>query len=190
MSTFELFLIAVGLAMDAFAVSVCKGLSMKKINVQHTLVIAIFFGTFQAIMPLIGWFAGIRYEKYIEGIDHWVAFVLLVLIGAKMLYEALKSDDASEATSFCEERLRIKELFFLAVATSIDALAVGITFSLLPDTNITNAILIIGVITFFLSLTGVWVGNKFGSKYKSRAEIAGGFILIAIGFKILLESLF
>ncbi|NCB42411.1 MAG: manganese efflux pump [Clostridia bacterium] len=190
MSTIEVILTAIGLSMDAFAVSVCKGLGMRKINYKSAFVIAVFFGTFQAIMPLIGWFAGTRYEKYIEGVDHWVAFSLLVLIGGKMFYEAMKKEDIHEAASVCEESLNIKELFFLAVATSIDALAVGITFSLLPNTNMFHAIIIIGTITFCLSLTGIFTGNKFGAKYKSRAEIAGGFILIGIGFKILLESLF
>jgi len=174
--------------MDAFAVSVCKGLGMNKVSYKCAIVIAAFFGIFQAGMPLLGWLAGTRYEQYIEGIDHWVAFSLLVLIGGKMLYEAVKKEDIHETTLAHEESLNIKELFFLAVATSIDALAVGITFSLLPNTNIFHAVIIIGTVTFFLSLAGIFAGNKFGSKYKSRAEIAGGFILIGIGFKILLES--
>lgn len=190
MNTIEIILIAIGLSMDAFAVSVCKGLGMKRINYKDAFIIAAFFGTFQAIMPLIGWFAGTRYEKYIEGVDHWVAFSLLALIGGKMLYEAMKKEESHGAAFICEEKLNFKELFFLAIATSIDALAVGITFSLLPNTNIFHAVIVIGVITFFLSLAGIFTGNKFGAKYKSRAEIAGGFILIAIGFKILLESIY
>lgn len=190
MNTFEIILIAIGLAMDAFAVSICKGLSMKKINYRHAFIIALFFGVFQAVMPLIGWFAGSRYEKYINGVDHWVAFALLAIIGGHMLYEAIKSKDELEVPCVYQDRLNIKELFFLAVATSIDALAVGITFSLIPDTNITNAVLLIGLITFFLSAGGIVIGNTFGTKYKSRAEIAGGLILIMIGLKIVLESLF
>lgn len=190
MQTFEIVLIAIGLAMDAFAVSICKGLSMQKINYRHAFVIAAFFGAFQAIMPLIGWFAGNRYEKYITGVDHWVAFALLAIIGGHMLYEAMKDKTEPEAPCAYEEKLHIKELFILAIATSIDALAVGITLGLLPDTNIVNAVVLIGLITFFLSAAGIVIGNIFGTKYKSRAEIAGGFILIGIGLKILLESLF
>ncbi|MBE5817199.1 MAG: manganese efflux pump [Clostridiales bacterium] len=186
MSFTELLLIAVGLSMDAFAVALCRGLNMIKINYRHALVIALFFGGFQALMPLAGWLIGSQFSKYITSFDHWVAFVLLAFIGAKMIYEAFneKHDDVS-----CEGGLNLKELFIMAVATSIDALAVGITFAMIPDTNIFVSIGVIGSITFALSLIGVIIGNKFGSKYEKKAQIAGGIILILIGLKILLEHL-
>lgn len=183
----ELFLIGVGLSMDAFAVSVCKGLNMRgKVNFKHAGIIALFFGGFQALMPLIGYFLGIGFEKYITKIDHWIAFVLLGFIGGKMVIEAIKEWNAEEKQE--EDRLEIKELLILAVATSIDALAVGITFAFL-SVNIWSAISIIGVTTFILSLIGVVIGNKFGSKYKSKAELVGGLILVLMGAKILLEHL-
>lgn len=183
----ELFLIGVGLSMDAFAVSVCKGLNMRgKVNFKHAGIIALFFGGFQALMPLIGYFLGIGFEKYITKIDHWIAFVLLGFIGGKMVIEAIKEWNAEDKQE--EDKLDIKELFILAVATSIDALAVGITFAFL-NVNIWSAISIIGVTTFILSLIGVVIGNKFGSKYKSKAELAGGIILVLMGVKILLEHL-
>lgn len=183
----ELFLIGVGLSMDAFAVSVCKGLNMRgKVNFKHAGIIALFFGGFQALMPLIGYFLGIGFEKYITKIDHWIAFVLLGFIGGKMVIEAIKEWNAEDKQE--EDKLDIKELFILAVATSIDALAVGITFAFL-NVNIWSAISIIGVTTFVLSLIGVVIGNKFGSKYKSKAELAGGIILMLMGAKILLEHL-
>lgn len=183
----ELLLIGVGLSMDAFAVSVCKGLNMRgKVNFKHAGVIALFFGGFQALMPLIGYFLGIGFEKYITKIDHWIAFVLLGFIGGKMVIEAIKEWNAEDKQE--EDKLDIKELFILAVATSIDALAVGITFAFL-SVNIWSAISIIGVTTFILSLIGVVIGNKFGSKYKSKAELVGGIILVLMGIKILLEHL-
>lgn len=183
----ELFLIGVGLSMDAFAVSVCKGLNMRgKVNFKHAGVIALFFGGFQALMPLIGYFLGIGFEKYITKIDHWIAFLLLGFIGGKMVIEAIKEWNAEDKQE--EDKLVIKELFILAVATSIDALAVGITFAFL-SVNIWSAISIIGVTTFILSLIGVVIGNKFGSKYKSKAELVGGIILVLMGIKILLEHL-
>ncbi|MGN0599998.1 MAG: manganese efflux pump MntP family protein [Oscillospiraceae bacterium] len=183
----ELFLIGVGLSMDAFAVSVCKGLNMRgKVNFKHAGVIALFFGGFQALMPLIGYFLGIGFEKYITKIDHWIAFVLLGFIGGKMVIEAIKEWNAEDKQE--EDRLDIKELLVLAVATSIDALAVGITFAFL-SVNIWSAISIIGVTTFILSMIGVVIGNKFGSKYKSKAELVGGLILVLMGAKILLEHL-
>lgn len=183
----ELFLIGVGLSMDAFAVSVCKGLNMRgKINFKHAGVIALFFGGFQALMPLIGYFLGIGFEKYITKIDHWIAFLLLGFIGGKMVVEAIKEWNAEDKQE--EDKLEIKELLVLAVATSIDALAVGITFAFL-NVNIWSAISIIGVTTFVLSIIGVVIGNKFGSKYKSKAELAGGIILVLMGIKILLEHL-
>ncbi len=183
----ELFLIGVGLSMDAFAVAICKGLNMReKVNFKHAGIIALFFGGFQAIMPLIGYFLGIGFEKYITRIDHWIAFILLCFIGGKMIVEAIK--EWNEVDKQEEDRLDIKELFVLAVATSIDALAVGITFAFL-NVNIWSAISIIGTTTFVLSIIGVVIGNKFGSKYKSKAELVGGIILVLIGAKILLEHL-
>lgn len=185
----ELFLLAVGLSMDAFAVSICKGLKMRKINYSHACIIGAFFGGFQALMPLIGWLLGKQFEKYITSIDHWIAFVLLGIIGGKMVYEALKGEDDNEEKDGKEnDVLDIKELFILAVATSIDALAVGITFAFLR-VSILPSILTIGITTFVLSVIGVAIGNRFGAKYKSKAEVAGGIILILIGLKILLEGL-
>ena len=186
MSLWELVLIAVGLSMDAFAVAVCKGLSMKKPNYGQGALIALFFGAFQALMPLIGWALGMRFIKYISAYDHWTAFALLALIGGKMMIEASKKTD-EEPESF--DKLNIRELFLLAAATSIDALAVGVTFALLPDTDIWASVSLIGAITFLLSFAGVVIGNRFGSKYKNRAELFGGLILVAIGLKILIEHL-
>ncbi|MGN0527536.1 MAG: manganese efflux pump MntP family protein [Eubacterium sp.] len=180
----EIFLIAVGLSMDAFAVSICKGLKMQnKINGGQTALIALFFGGFQALMPVIGWFLGSSFKKYIENFDHWVAFVLLAFIGGKMIYDSFHDDDDNEDKPFS-----IKELFLLAIATSIDALAVGITFAIIK-TNIWTAVALIGVTTFVLSAVGVFIGHKFGAKYKNKAELAGGIILVLIGVKILLEHL-
>lgn len=186
MSFLELFLIAVGLSADAFSVSVCKGLNMRKLNLKHAYVIALFFGVFQAVMPLLGYLLGTGFSEYIEKYDHWIAFVLLAFIGGKMALEAIREKDgeAEEKT----DTLSIGELTILAVATSIDALAVGITFAFLK-VNILPSVLLIGVTTFALSLGGVLLGNRFGAKYKSKAEIAGGVILILIGLKILLEHL-
>ena len=190
MGFLEMFFIGAGLSMDAFAVAVCKGLNMRKINYSHSVIIALFFGGFQAVMPLIGWFAGKQFERYITSFDHWVAFVLLLLIGGKMAYEAIfnKDKDCKECPDCQGSSLDYKELLMMAVATSIDALAVGITFAFL-SVNIWSAITIIGVTTFVLSFFGVVVGNKFGSIYKNKAEIAGGVVLILIGIKILLEHL-
>lgn len=180
----ELILIAIGLSMDAFAVSVCKGLSMKKINYKHTIVIALSFGFFQAFMTFIGWFLGNQFEKYIVSFDHWITFILLGIIGGKMIFEALRKDKHEHK----ETNISIKELLMLSFATSIDALAIGITFSFL-NANITLATILIGTITLFLSGVGVIIGNKFGSKHKSKAEFAGGIVLILIGIKILLEHI-
>lgn len=186
MSLFELFLIAVGLSMDAFAVSVCKGLCMRKMKYGQATVIALFFGGFQAIMPLIGWFLGKQFEKYITSVDHWIAFVLLGIIGFNMIREAVSKDE--ETTCDCDERLDLKELLILAIATSIDALAVGITLAFL-QVSIVPAVSFIGVTTFVLSFAGVGIGKVFGAKYKNKAELVGGIILIVIGVKILLEHL-
>ncbi len=187
MSFFELLLIGVGLSMDAFAVSICKGLSMKKVNYSHGLIIALFFGGFQALMPLVGWLLGTSFAVYISAFDHWIAFLLLAFIGGKMAIESFKNDEEDEAKAE-DGRLDIKELFVLAVATSIDALAVGISFACL-QVSIWSSIVIIGITTFVISLGGVIVGNRFGSRYKNKAEFAGGLILVGIGIKILAEHL-
>ena len=185
MSFIEILLIGIGLSADAFAVAVCKGLNMRKINYNHTLVIALFFGGFQALMPLIGYVLGSQFSQYIESVDHWIAFVLLGFIGGKMIFEARRNE--TEECCKCD-RLDIKELFIMAVATSIDALAVGITFALV-SVNIWASITLIGLTTFVLSAIGVIIGNKFGAKYKNKAELAGGIILVLIGIKILFEHL-
>lgn len=175
--------IAAGLSMDAFAVSVCKGLGMKKINYWHMFIISLFFGGFQALMPLIGWLIGRRFESYIKSFDHWTAFFLLLFIGGKMILEKDNEEDYSDANAF-----DIKELLILAIATSIDALAVGITFAFL-SVDIVGSVSVIGGTAFIFSSAGVIIGNKFGTKYKSKAEKAGGVILILIGAKILIEHL-
>lgn len=188
MGIVELFLLAVGLSMDAFAVSVCKGLAMKKITLKNAGIVGLWFGGFQALMPLIGYFLGVQFKDYITAIDHWIAFVLLALIGGNMIREALGREEECPPCQSGADSLAVKEMFILAVATSIDALAVGITFAFL-NVNIVAAVSFIGVITFLLSAIGVKIGNIFGTKYKSRAELAGGIILILIGLKILLEHL-
>lgn len=185
MGLIELFMVAIGLSMDAFAVSLCKGLNMKRLNYRHALIIAVFFGGFQAVMPLLGWLLGRQFEQYITSFDHWIAFFLLAFIGGKMLKEAFTGGDESPE---CNDQLDIKELVVLAIATSIDALAAGITFAFL-QVSILPSITLIGFITLILSAVGVVVGNRFGVKYKSKAEIVGGFVLIFIGVKILLEHL-
>ena len=181
MTFFELFLIGIGLSMDAFAVSICKGLSMQKIDKKYTLCIALFFGGFQALMPLLGYALGSRFSGYIERFDHWIAFVLLAFIGLNMIRESREEAEKEKPYT----GINFKELFILAVATSIDALAVGISFAFLG----VPAIAIIGCTTFVISLAGVYVGNVFGARYKSRAELTGGVILVLIGLKILLEHL-
>ena len=183
MSLVELFIIAVGLSMDAFAVSVCKGLSVQKMKLSHALTCGIYFGGFQGLMPLIGYILGSQFEEAIVSIDHWVAFVLLGLIGFNMIKESREEDCECLDCSF-----GVKAMIPLAVATSIDALAIGVTFAFL-HVNIFWAVTFIGVITFILSSIGVKVGNVFGMRYKSKAEFAGGLILILMGTKILLEHL-
>ncbi len=184
----ELFVLAVGLSMDAFAVSVCKGLAMQKCRLKNAMVCGVWFGGFQALMPLIGYLLGYQFREYITSFDHWVAFVLLAVIGANMIREAL-GKGGEEAETSMDASMDVKTMFLLAVATSIDALAAGITFAFLPDTNILAAVLFIGCITLILSTAGAKIGNLFGAKYKSRAELAGGVILIVLGVKILLEHL-
>jgi len=183
MNIFELFLLAVGLAMDAFAVSICKGLAMDKISFKKMCIVGLWFGGFQALMPLIGYFLGSAFEKYIVSFDHWIAFIFLTFIGTNMIRESFSKDNAADGS------IGFRIMFAMAIATSIDALAVGITFGLLPDINIFFALSFIGIITFTLSALGVKIGNIFGAKYKSKAEFSGGIILILIGLKILLEHL-
>lgn len=182
MSLLELFVIAVGLSMDAFAVSVCKGLSVRKLAPKHCLLAGLYFGGFQAAMPVIGYLLGIRFQQMITSVDHWIAFVLLVLIGGNMVRES------REQGEHLDDSFDVKTMLLLAVATSIDALAVGVTFAFL-NVRIVPAVSLIGAVTFFLSAAGIKVGNVFGSKYESKAELAGGVILIVMGTKILLEHL-
>ena len=184
----ELFLLGVGLSMDAFAVSVCKGLGMRKLDKKQALIIGLYFGGFQALMPLIGWLLGSQFQQYITSIDHWIAFILLGFIGGKMMVEAVREWNEEEIVEVTDAPIDHKNMLVLAVATSIDALAVGITFAFL-NTPIIEAISIIGITTFVLSIIGVIVGNFFGSKYKSKAEFIGGLILVLLGVKILLEHL-
>ena len=188
MSTLELFIIAVGLSMDAFAVAICKGLSVKKLKFRHMLIVGLYFGAFQGLMPLAGYFLGKQFQDYIIAFDHWVAFVLLSIIGINMIREAVKGDDC-DCDCDCDCSFGVKAMLPMAVATSIDALAVGVTFGLMPDVNIGFAVLFIGVITFVLSAVCVKIGNVFGAKFKAKAELAGGIILILMGTKILVEHL-
>ena len=179
MGLIELFLIAVGLSMDAFAVSVCKGLAMPKCTFKKAAIVGLWFGGFQALMPAIGYILGAQFQEAIASIDHWIAFVLLALIGGNMIHEALDNDEEEADAS-----LDVKTMFLLAVATSIDALAIGITFAFLK-VNIIPAVCFIGIVTFIISFAGVKIGNVFGARYKNKAEIVGGVILL----KILLEHL-
>ena len=184
----ELFLIAVSLSMDAFAVSVCKGLCMKRLDVRQAVVIALFFGGFQALMPLAGWALGTQFEALITPVDHWIAFVLLGIIGSKMLWDAFHEDDPEDLACPTDGKLDLRELVMMAIATSLDALAVGITFAFLR-VDIAVSVGLIGVTTFVLSIVGVAVGHRFGAKYEKPATIVGGIVLILIGLKILLEHL-
>ncbi len=185
MGIIELILISIGLAMDAFAVSVCKGLCQRKFSSFNAFVIALFFGGFQALMPTVGYILGKQFENQIMSFDHWIAFILLAVIGINMIREAVRGDDEEISCSYV---INLKELTLLAIATSIDALPVGITFAFLK-VSIYTAAPLIGIITFAISFSGVFIGNKFGAAYKEKAEIAGGIILILIGAKILLEHL-
>ena len=184
MGIVELFLIAVGLSMDAFAVAVCKGLAMKKCTWTKAGIVGLYFGVFQAGMPLIGYVLGVQFKDFITSIDHWIAFILLGIIGFNMVKESLEQD-----TESCDASVDVRTMLLLAIATSIDALAVGVTFAFL-EVRIFPAIAFIGCTTFFISVIGVKVGTAFGARYKSRAERTGGIILILIGFKILMEHLF
>lgn len=184
----ELFLLGVGLSMDAFAVSVCKGLGMRKLNKKQALIIGLYFGGFQALMPFVGWLLCSQFQKYITSIDHWIAFILLGFIGGKMMIEAVREWNEEEVVDVMDAPIDHKNMLVLAVATSIDALTVGITFAFL-GTPIVEAITIIGITTMVISIAGVVVGNFFGSRYKSKAEFIGGLILVLLGLKILLEHL-
>ena len=187
MRFYEMILLGVALSMDAFAVSICHGLGMRRINYRHAGIIGLFFGGFQALMPLVGWLLGSRFSRYIEQIDHWVAFALLAFIGGKMIWEVLRGGE-EELDELAGEGLDMKRLLILSVATSIDALAVGITLAFL-NANILLAAGTIGVTTFAISFAGVLVGHRFGARYKEKAELTGGVVLILIGLKILLEHL-
>lgn len=184
MSLAELFIIAVGLSMDAFAVSVCKGLAMNRMNWKHAGIIGLYFGGFQALMPLLGYLLGVNFKNAIASIDHWIAFVLLSFIGINMIREALSKEEDECPT----DDISVQTMTMLAVATSIDALAIGVTFAFL-NVQIVPAISFIGITTFTLSIIGVKIGNVFGTRYKSKAELAGGLILVGMGIKILVEHL-
>ena len=182
MGAFEIIVISIGLAMDAFAVSICKGLSMSRIKLKNVLTIGAYFGIFQAVMPIIGYYLGRTFSVFVEAIDHWIVFILLLIIGTNMIVDALKNDETEDY------KTDMKTMIVLALATSIDALAVGITFAFF-ETNIIFSAVIIGIITSALSVIGVNIGNKFGDKFDEKAKILGGIILILIGIKILLEHL-
>ncbi|MBB2182688.1 manganese efflux pump [Lachnospiraceae bacterium MD1] len=189
MSLIELFIIAIGLSMDAFAVAICKGLALKSINIKKAGIVGLYFGIFQAGMPLIGYIVGAQFQDKITAFDHWIAFILLGIIGFNMIKESLSKECEEEAGSeICEnaKSLNFRNMSVLAIATSIDALAVGVSFAFLKI-DIIPAVSFIGIITFTLSIIGVKIGNIFGVKYKSKAELTGGIILIFMGLKILLE---
>ncbi|MBQ7940435.1 MAG: manganese efflux pump [Clostridia bacterium] len=185
MTLWELFIIAVGLSMDACAVSICKGLSVKKVTLGHAAICGGYFGAFQAIMPVIGFVLGVQFKDLITSVDHWIALILLCLIGANMIRESLSKEEEEMNCSFC-----FRAMLPLAIATSIDALAVGVTFAIMDiGSKIVFAVLFIGVITFILSAIGVKIGNVFGAKFKAKAEFFGGVVLILMGLKIFLEDL-
>ena len=184
MTVFEIFLIGIGLSLDAFAVSICKGLSVGKVNGRHMLTAGLWFGGFQALMPLIGYLLGSTFEQYVTSIDHWIAFILLSVIGTNMIKESFGKDGERQNSSFS-----FMSMLMVAVATSIDALAVGITFAFL-QVNIWFAIAVIGCTTFVISAAGIKIGSVFGAKYKAKAEFFGGAVLICLGIKILVEHLF
>ena len=183
----ELLLLAVGLSMDAFAVSICKGLAMKRATLKAGLTCGLWFGGFQALMPLIGFFLGNLFAGAIEAVDHWVACLLLVIIGVNMLKEAFGQDEECDSCGSAD--LGVKTMFVMAVATSIDALAVGISLAMAGDVNILQAVILIGICTCGLSMAGVKIGSIFGSRFEKKAQLAGGIILILLGVKILLEHL-
>lgn len=182
MGLIELFILAVGLSMDAFAVSICKGLSLRKIKAKHMCIAGLWFGGFQALMPLIGYFLGSFFSEMIEQYDHWVAFILLAIIGGNMIKESFGKDENVDSA------MDFKSMLLLAIATSIDALAVGVTFAFL-QVQIVPAVSFIGVVTFIFSAVGIKIGSLFGTKYRSKAELFGGIVLVLIGLKILLEGI-
>ena len=184
MSPFELLFLAIGLSMDAFAVAICKGLSSKHFNQKHAVIIALYFGTFQALMPAIGYLLGSRFQQSITAYDHWIAFILLALIGGNMIKESFDHETETSSPS-----IHFQEMLILAIATSIDALAVGESFAMVGAMNIYLSVLLIGAITAVISCAGLYIGNFFGSRYKKPSEITGGVILILIGIKILIEHL-
>ena len=181
----EAFLLGIALSMDAFAVSICKGLCMKKVNIKQALIIALFFGGFQALMPLLGYLLANSFAVYIESIDHWIAFVLLAFLGGKMIFDVIRGDDDD---CECCTPFSIKEIFVMAIATSIDAAAAGIALAM-DGAKIWLNISFVGIVTFLMCIGGVFIGNKFGTRFKDKATLAGGVILILIGLKILLEHL-
>lgn len=183
MNFIEILFIGIGLAMDAVAVAVCKGMVLKKLTIKKVIIIALYFGTFQALMPIIGFSLGITFSKLVSKIDHWIAFFLLISIGINMIIEAFSKD-----TESANDKLDCKTMLILAIATSIDALTIGITFAFF-NTNIVEASIIIGIITFILSALGVKIGHKFGNKLKEKTEFIGGIILILIGVRILIEHM-
>lgn len=183
MGAIEILLISIGLAMDVFAVSVCKGLAMKKMSWKKAIIIGLYFGIFQAVMPVIGYFLGTTFERFITNVDHWIAFILLVGIGINMVKEAFDKESENR-----NDNVDVKTMLVLSIATSIDALAIGITFACLKI-HIVMPVITIGLITFIISVIGVKIGNRFGDKYGKKAGIMGGVILILLGIKILLEHL-
>ena len=186
MKLFEIIVIGIGLAMDALAVSICKGLSMKKTDWKKAIIIALYFGIFQALMPVLGYFLGSTFSSFVQSVDHWIAFILLAIIGANMIIDS--TDDEDDEIEKRNDKVDVKTMLLLAVATSIDALAVGVTFAFF-EVNLLLSVSIIGIISFALSFIGGAIGNKFGDRFQNRAELAGGIVLIIIGFKILLEHL-
>ena len=183
MELFEIIVIGIGLAMDAFAVSVCKGLSMKKLDWKKAIIIALYFGIFQALMPVFGYYLGSTFSSFVQQVDHWIAFILLAIIGGNMIKDS--TDDEEEKRN---DRVDVRTMVLLAIATSIDAFAIGVTFAFF-EVNLLLSISIIGIITLVLSIIGVVIGNKFGDKFQNKAELTGGIILIIIGLKILFEHL-
>ena len=183
MGVLEILLLGIGLSMDAFAVSICKGLSMKKMSWKKAIIIALYFGIFQALMPVVGYFLGTTFEGFVTAFDHWIAFILLVLIGGNMIKESFDNEDDKK-----NDKVDFKTMIVLAIATSIDALAVGITFAFF-NVNLVLAAPVIGIVTFIISCFGVKIGNRFGDKYQNKAELMGGIILVLLGVKILLEHL-
>ncbi len=182
----ELILTAIALSMDAFAVAICKGLGMRKVHAAHALTIALFFGAFQALMPAIGYLLGSQFSSYVEDYDHWIAFALLLYIGGKMIWESLR--EGGDEAEPSEDRLDLRELTLLAIATSIDALMVGLIFAF-KQVNLASSVALIGCTTFIIALGGVFVGNLFGARFKNKAEFAGGLVLVLIGLRALLNGL-